>query len=105
MPPETFLLFTFRDTNSALRAHDQIRSWVSAFRLTHEQLSARYDPSRNTLYVRLKFDAYEANAYRRWLERIPREPPFVQTEVRTVVEPAEDLAIVRERFEKLLTAD
>ncbi|MBI4462466.1 MAG: hypothetical protein HY653_06130 [Acidobacteria bacterium] len=105
VPPETFLLFPFGDPQLAQQALELIRTWVSAFRLTQDQLSARCDASDSTVYVRLKFDAHEANAYRRWLERIPREPPFVQAEVRTVVERAGDFRVVRDRFEQLHTAD
>lgn len=103
--PETFLLFAFVDAGAAHLALEQIRRWVKAFRITHGQLAARHDPRDIVVYVRLKFEAHEANAYRRWLERIPREQPFDQAELKTVAEDAAGFADVQEIFALLPEAD
>ena len=103
--PATFLLFAFPDATAARQACEQVKQWVSAFRLAHSQLAARHDPHDNVVYVRLSFEDYEANAYQRWRERIPREPLFASAAVNTVREGAEDFPVVRKRFDRLREAD
>lgn len=102
---ETFLVFAFQDGTAARRACEQIAKWVEAFHIPHGQLAARHDTEDNRVYVRLKFEAHEANAYRRWLERIPREPLFAQAEGKAFMEGAEGCAAIRERYQRLREAD
>lgn len=100
---ETFLVFSFADSAAAGQGRLRIAGWSKAFKLAFDQLSAVVEPGESgaRLIVRFVFEPGEKLSYERWLDRIPNEEPFVNTEFEMVESSDPEHAALREIFTRL----
>jgi len=122
---QSFLLFDF-GTNEELaqQARHTVDRWKQGFRLdkklllkfdrgeapaNEEASSAKARPKKRAnseagkiqLVIRLDFSEHERLSHQRWLDRIPSEAPFKDTQSKIIRQNDDEFAGTAERFEEL----
>jgi hypothetical protein len=123
---QAYLLFDFKDEDSAQRARHKVEGWKQGFRLDRkmilkfdrqeaqageegdkeaaEESAKQKNEEKNQrvrAIVRLDFSEHEKLSYQRWIDRIPGEEEFKEAQPRLLKSEDAEYEAMAERFESL----